>query len=66
MCIHTEIGNSSDLRNTLEEYEAGLDLPANVEFGLQHFSYNNSGIVNLVYDHLQRTNFTGISVSICL
>ena len=61
--IYTEIGNSSDLRDSLEEYEDGLDLPTDVEFGLQHFSYNNSGVVNLVYGHLNETHFTGITVS---
>ena len=62
--INAEIGENANLRGELREYEANLDLPANVEFGLQHFSYNNSGVVNLVYDQLNRTNFTGITVSL--
>ena len=56
-----EIDENADLRDKLKEYE---DLPDDVEFGLQHFSYNNSGVVDLIYDQLNRTNFTGISVSL--
>ena len=58
-----EIDENADLRDKLREYE---DLPDDVvfQFGLQHFSYNNSGVVDLIYDQLNRTNFTGISVSL--
>lgn len=62
--LHTEIDESPDLRESLKEFEANLDLPPDVEFGLQHFSYNNSGVIDLVFNHLTSTEFTGITVSI--
>ena len=64
--IHTDISDDSELNKRLKVYEADLNLPDGVEFGLQHFSYNNSGVVDVVFGHLNRTNFTGIAVTIPL
>ena len=61
--LHAGIEESADLRDSLKEYEANIDLPASVQFGLQHFSYNNSGVIDLIFNHLTRTEFTGITVS---
>ena len=63
---HADIGDSSELNGRLRVYGNDLDLPADVDFALQHFSYNNSGVLNLVYGHLNRTNFTGITVRACV
>ena len=63
MYIFAEIGGSSDIRDSLKEFEASLDLPAGVDFGLQHFSYNNSGVIDLIFRHLNETGFSGITVS---
>ena len=60
--IATDIDQSSDLRDSLMEYEANLDLNGD-EFGLQHFSYNNSGVLDLVFGNLNRTQLSGITVS---
>ena len=63
---HTDIGDNSELNHRLRVYDNDLDLSADVDFALQHFSYNNSGVLNLVYGHLNRTNFTGITVRTCM
>lgn len=61
--LFADIRNDSNLRENLKEFDADLDIPTN-DFNLQHFSYNNSGILNLIYGHIHRTNFNGITVSI--
>ena len=62
--LFTDVTTSTDLSERLREYET--DLPSSVDFGLQHVSYNNSGIVDVVFGHLNRTEFTGITVSMCV
>ena len=63
-CI-TDIDNSTKLREDLRAYEHGLNIPT-TDFNLQHFSYKNRGILNLVFGHLNRTNYNGLSVSIVI
>ena len=38
-------------------------LRGNGTFPLDHFSYNNSALLNVIFQHVQRTNFSGITVS---
>ena len=64
MC--TDITNDVQLNQRLKNYEEGilrLNLQPDIDFGLQHFSYNNSGVLDLIFDHLNRTSFSGITVS---
>ena len=61
----SDINNSSHLSESLKEFEADLHLPSSDDFGLQHVSYNNSRLVDVVYGHLNNTQFTGITVSRC-
>lgn len=58
---NTDINDTPDLSERLKSYEA--DVPTDVHFGLQHFSYNNSGVRDIIYDHLSKTHFNGITVS---
>lgn len=51
------INSNATLQQELVEFNAGQDFG-----GLQHFTYNNSGFVDLLYDHLNDTDFDGISV----
>ena len=53
----TGIKNSTDLQQELTTFNNGQDFD-----GLEHFTYNNSGFVNLLFDHLSDTNFDGITV----
>ena len=39
------------------------DAPTDTEFTLQHFTYNNSAVLDLIYSHLNETLFNGITVS---
>ena len=39
------------------------DAPTDTEFALQHFTYNNSAVLDLIYGHLNETLFNGITVS---
>ena len=38
-------------------------LRGNGTFPLEYFSYNNSALLNVIFRHVQRTNFSGITVS---
>ena len=38
-------------------------LGGNGTFPLDHFSYNNSALVNVIFRNLEKTNFTGVTVS---
>ena len=64
MCnfLHADIKDDLDLNARLKEYESDLDFVANVPFALEHFSYNNSRVLELVYGYLNQTNFSGITV----
>ena len=62
-CVNTEIDNDTSLREKLSKYEPDIpDKPAE-EFNLQHFSYANSGVLDLIFNHLEATNFAGITES---
>ena len=65
MCFDAEIKENSELSERLKVYESGQNLPADTEFALQHFSYNNSGVLELVYKYLDNTSFSGITVNPC-
>ena len=58
----TDIDNNESLRHTLRAYEPDLNVRTS-DFNLQHFSYKNFGILNLIMGHLNRTNHTGLTVS---
>ena len=48
-------------RTTLHKYNS--DLRQNEIFGLQHFTYNNSAMLNLMFESLTNTDFIGLTVS---
>ncbi len=54
---HTGINSNASLQQELMVFNNGQDFD-----GLEHFTYNNSGFVNLLFDHLSDTNFDGITV----
>ena len=59
-CIfHAGINSDTKLQQQLVEFNGGQEFN-----GLQHFTYNNSKFVNLLYGHLNNTEFEGISVRI--
>jgi hypothetical protein len=51
------INSNPSLQQELAVFNNGQDF-----YGLEHFTYNNSGIVNLVFGHLEDTDFDGITV----
>ena len=51
------INSNPSLRQNLTVFNGGQNFS-----GLQHFTYNNSGFVNLLFDHLEDTDFDGITV----
>ena len=65
MCIlcSTELQNNNTLGEGLAKFNSELSLSSGERFGLQHFTYNNSGVLDLVFDAIEKTNFTGITVS---
>ena len=51
------INSNASLQQELTVFNGGQDFD-----GLQHFTYNSSGFVNLLFDHLEDTDFDGITV----
>ena len=60
MVISLELEENSTLN--AEVWEAA-GLQGNGTFPLDRFSYNNSALLEVIFRHMQETNFTGITVS---
>jgi len=56
----TELESNSTLNADVWE-TAGLH--GNATFPLEHFSYNNSALLDVIFRHVQNTKFNGITVS---
>ena len=56
-----ELEENSTLNSKMWE-TAGLH--GNGAFPLDRFSYNNSALLDVIFRHLQKTNFSGITVSV--
>ena len=54
-----ELEENSTLNSKVWE-AAGLH--GNGTFPLDHFSYNNSALLDMIFRHVQETNFSGITV----
>ena len=52
------MNSNASLQEELTEYNGGQDFD-----GLEHFTYNNSRFVDLLFGHLNDTDFDGITVS---
>ena len=46
-----------------DEVWAAVGLQGNGTFPLERSSYNNSALLDVIFRHIQRTNFNGITVS---
>jgi len=46
-----------------DEVWKAAGLQGNGTFSLDHFSYNNSALLNVILKHVQETKFNGITVS---
>lgn len=62
MFIFTAELEENSALNTKVWEAAGLHV--NGTFPLDYFSYNNSALLDLIFRHMQETNFSGITVSI--
>ena len=60
MVVSLELEENATLN--AEVWEAA-GLQGNGTFPLDHFSYNNSALLEVIFRHVQSTNFTGITVS---
>ena len=60
-CVLTVMRENETLRNSLRQFNSGLD-PGD-SFNLQHFTYNNSAMLNLIIDSIANTDFLGLTVS---
>ena len=60
MVVPLELEENSTLN--AEVWEAA-GLQGNGTFPLDRFSYNNSALLEVIFRHVQETNFTGITVS---
>lgn len=59
---NTDINAECSSKETVSNCSAGLRA-SDTSFGLQHFLYNNSQILEKIKGHLVYSNFTGITVS---
>ena len=60
LCFTVELEGNSTLNSKVWD-AAGLR--SNGTFPLDYFSYNNSALLDVIFRHVQRTNFSGITVS---
>ena len=56
-----ELEENSTLNSKVWEAAGHHD---NGTFPLDHFSYNNSALLDVMFRHLEKTNFTGVTVSV--
>ena len=61
---YVDIRSNSDLSANLTQYNRNLQ--PDEKFGLQHFTYNNSRFFDVIFGHLQTTDFQGIVVKIII
>ncbi len=59
--LSTDLQNMEGLRVKARE-EAGLD-NSTTDFGLEDFNFGSNTITRTLFEHLEETNFTGITVS---
>ena len=58
--LTAELEENSALNSKVWE-TAGLR--SNGTFPLDYFSYNNSALLDVIFRHLEKTNFSGVTVS---
>ena len=58
--FHSELEENSTLN---DEVWKAAGLPGNGAFSLDHFSYNNSALLDVILRHVRETRFNGITVS---
>jgi len=71
LCINSETGSfilyfilELEENSTLnDEVWAAVGLQGNGTFPLERSSYNNSALLDVIFRHIRRTNFNGITVS---
>ena len=61
MYITAELEENSTLNSKVWD-AAGLH--GNGTFPLDHFSYNNSALLDVIFRNLEKTNFSGVTVSV--
>ena len=61
MHLTAELEENSTLNSKVWD-AAGLR--GNGKFPLEYFSYNNSALLDVIFQHVQETDFTGITVSV--
>lgn len=59
-CIHTDL----DTNPTLNLMAASAEQLNNTKFKIEHFTYRNNIVKAIMFGHLEKTNFTGITVCI--
>ena len=63
LLVYLDLAWNRSLNRYLHQFNS--DLLLNKSFGLQHFTYNNSAMLDLIFNHLADTNFIGLTVSYC-
>ena len=61
--LHAGISENASLQEYFEQFDSNLSLAPDEEFGLQHFTYNNSGVLRSIFENIEATAITGITVS---
>ena len=58
--VYLDLAHNKSLNKYLHQFNS--DLLLNKSFGLQHFTYNNSALLDLIFNHLTETDFIGLTV----
>ena len=59
--MYLDLVQNRSLNSYLHQFNS--DILPNKSFGLQHFTYNNSAMLNVTFHHLAQTDFIGLTVS---
>ena len=58
--VYLDLAQNRSLNKYLLQFNS--DLLLNKSFGLQHFTYNNSALLDLIFNHLTETDVIGLTV----
>ena len=59
-CITAELKENTTLNSKVWDTTG---LRGNGTFPLHYFTYNNTALLNVIFQHLHKTNFSGVTVS---
>ncbi len=57
---HVALRHNDSLNDEVRQFNSKFD----ERFGLEHFTYNNSAMLNVIQENIANTDFAGLTVSV--